>query len=131
MSDSKRGRGRPKWKPNYEEVEKLYAQMCTDQDIADWFGVSRKTVERHNQNDEKFQSAKTKGMAHAKISIRGEQFKVAKKGNVSMLIWLGKQYLGQKEKQEVDHQSSDGSMTPTEIRRIIVDPETIEELENQ
>ena len=33
-------------------------------------------------------------------------------GNPTMLIWLGKQMLGQTDKTATDHTSSDGSMTP-------------------
>jgi len=29
-----------------------------------------------------------------------------------MLIWLGKQYLGQRDQQDLNHTSNDGSMTP-------------------
>jgi len=29
-----------------------------------------------------------------------------------MLIWLGKQYLGQRDQQDLNHTSEDGSMTP-------------------
>lgn len=39
--------------------------------------------------------------ADGRISIRRAQFQSANKGNTSMLIWLGKQYLGQKEQQEI------------------------------
>ncbi len=35
------------------------------------------------------------------ISLRRMQFKKAQVGNVPMLIWLGKQYLGQSEKHEL------------------------------
>ena len=33
--------------------------------------------------------------------MRRKQFEVANNGSVPMLIWLGKQYLDQKDKQEV------------------------------
>ena len=38
-----------------------------------------------------------------KNSLREKQYDVAMSGNVSMLIWLGKQVLGQSDKQEVEH----------------------------
>lgn len=37
-----------------------------------------------------------------KISLRRMQFRSAENGSVPMQIWLGKQYLEQKEKQEVE-----------------------------
>lgn len=76
--------------------------FCTEREIADYFGVSIDNV-----NDFcKFEYGKTfeetlsvlcnKG----KISLRRIQFQLAQK-NVSMAIWLGKQYLGQKDMVEV------------------------------
>ena len=38
-----------------------------------------------------------------KIALRKKQIEMAMDGNVQMLIWLGKQYLGQQDKQEVEH----------------------------
>ena len=35
-----------------------------------------------------------------KIQLREKQWEVAMEGNVQMLIWLGKQYLGQKDTPE-------------------------------
>ena len=39
------------------------------------------------------------------MSIRRMQYGSAEKGSVAMMIWLGKQYLGQKEKVEYDDSS--------------------------
>jgi hypothetical protein len=122
MSDDiKKSRGRPKWQPDLAMIERLYSNMSTDQDVADICDVARKTVERHLKNDPEFRRAKTQGMAKARVSLRSEQFKLAKNGNLGMLVWLGKQYLGQKEKQEVDNISSDGSMTPKRIERVLIE----------
>jgi len=41
--------------------------------------------------------------ADGRMSIRRWQMAKAKEGNPTMLIWLGKQYLGQKDKREDDH----------------------------
>ena len=43
-----------------------------------------------------------KQMAFAKPKLRKAQFDCALGGNATMLIWLGKQYLGQMEKQEIN-----------------------------
>ena len=37
-----------------------------------------------------------------KIQLREKQWEVAMEGNVQMLIWLGKQYLGQKNEPPID-----------------------------
>ena len=39
---------------------------------------------------------------HGKIAIRRKQFQTAMEGNVSMLIWLGKNWLDQSDKQDVE-----------------------------
>jgi hypothetical protein len=46
------------------------------------------------------------GSATQTISLRRKQFAVAEAGNVHMLIFLGKNYLGQVDKQEVAQQHS-------------------------
>jgi len=47
-----------------------------------------------------------------RINIAKKQYDQAMQGSVPLLIWLGKNELGQADKQEVDNKSSDGSMTP-------------------
>ena len=42
-----------------------------------------------------------------KTSLRRAQFELAMKGNPTMLIWLGKQYLGQNERTEVKFNASE------------------------
>lgn len=72
-----------------EEVYKLAQIGCKDIEIADWFGIDNNTL-RYN-----FSAELTKGREHLKQSLRRAQLEVALKGNAVMLIWLGKQYLGQ------------------------------------
>ena len=72
-----------------EEVFKLASIGCKDIEIADWFGIDNNTL-RYN-----FSAELTKGREHLKQSLRRAQLEVALKGNAVMLIWLGKQYLGQ------------------------------------
>jgi hypothetical protein len=44
--------------------------------------------------------------AHGKVSLRRLQFKKAEEGNTAMLIWLGKQYLGQRDEAIVTSQQA-------------------------
>jgi hypothetical protein len=41
------------------------------------------------------------GRANGKMSLRRWQWEACKKGNSALLIWMGKQHLNQKDKQEV------------------------------
>ena len=86
---------RLKFKINYEEVEKLASIMCTQEEIASFLGCSVDTLQR----DETFCGIYKKGLDISKMSLRRKQFKLAE-NNPTMGIWLGKQYLGQKDKQE-------------------------------
>lgn len=91
--------GRPKKVIDYDMVLDLASIFCTQEEIATILGVSRKTL----NNDKLFTQTYKKGIENAKSSLRRTQFKLAQKGNVTMAIWLGKQYLGQREpKQEFD-----------------------------
>jgi hypothetical protein len=40
-------------------------------------------------------------MEGGKMSLRRHQWRALEEGNTTMLVWLGKQYLGQREKNEV------------------------------
>jgi hypothetical protein len=82
-----------------EEVYKLAAIGCKDREIADWFGIDGNTL-RYN-----FSAELIKGREMLKQSLRRAQLQVALNGNPTMLIWLGKQYLGQSE-QPIDSTSN-------------------------
>lgn len=80
-------------------IESLAKIMCTDEEIASILGASVDTL-LNADNKELFRSAIEKGNAQGKQSLRRQQYEVAMKGNASMLIWLGKQWLGQTDKVE-------------------------------
>lgn len=95
--------GRPKKILNskgIETVEKLAAMQCTDEEIASLVEMTVDTL-TNEVNVEAFMEAKKRGKEKGKASLRRLQYEAAQKGNVSMLIWLGKQYLGQKDQQDV------------------------------
>ena len=68
--------------------------QCTDEEIAAWFGVTPRTIERRRK-DPAFSDILERGKAKGRISLRRSQFKSVEQGNPTMQIWLGKQYLGQ------------------------------------
>ncbi len=94
------GSGRPRFKGiNLEEVEKLCSLQCTQEEIAAYFKVSRRTIETYAQKPE-FKELFEQGRAMGKISVRRAQFRLLEAGSNVMAIWLGKQLLGQKDRQE-------------------------------
>lgn len=84
--------GRPKFKIDYVAVEKLANIQCTQEEIATFLGCSVDTLQR----DKEFCGIYKKGRENGKMSLRRTQYKLAEK-NVTMAIWLGKQYLGQRD----------------------------------
>jgi hypothetical protein len=92
-------RGRKPIEIDYDKAEKLAAIMCTQSEIASVLGVSLALLE----HDPEFIRIHKKGMEQGKASLRRMQYSAAKDGNITMQIWLGKQYLGQRDKQDVEH----------------------------
>lgn len=72
-----------------DEVYKLAEIGCTDREIAEWFMIKEDTL-RYN-----FAEYLTKGRAGLKRRLRAVQLTTALAGNAVMLIWLGKNILGQ------------------------------------
>jgi hypothetical protein len=91
---------------NLAELEKLAAMQCTDEEIAAWFNVSTRTIERRRKSPV-FAETICRGKARGRISLRRAQLKILEQGNATMGIWLGKQYLGQADQIDVntDHQT--------------------------
>lgn len=100
--------GRPRKEIDQEEFEKLCAFQCTQQEMLDWFHVSDKTLASWCKRTYKmtFSEIYAKKREGGKISLRRMQFQLAKK-SATMAIFLGKQYLGQTDRQEVTVQKND------------------------
>jgi hypothetical protein len=110
MSENSKKMGRPRIEIDWDEFDKLCAIQCTLNEIASWFDCSIDTIENRVKEvhgitfSEYFDQKRGKG----KASLRRLQFQLAESGNPTMLIWLGKQWLDQSDKQEIDHKSEDG-----------------------
>lgn len=82
-------------KPIDEELlKKLCTILCTDSEMAAILGVSVDTLV--NRYSDRIKEWKEGG----KMSLRRAQYQLAMKGNMGMLIWLGKQHLGQSDKND-------------------------------
>jgi len=102
--------GRPRKSIDWSIVNKLCAIQCTEQEIASVLGISIDTLTRRIKSEYKMTFAEyyKKESASGKMSLRRAQWTRAlgtkdvqgnykNDGSVPMLIWLGKQYLGQAE----------------------------------
>ena len=96
--------GRPSIHIDKSQFESLCNLQCTLEEIAGFFKCCDDTINNWCKATygDNFSGVYKVYSQNGKISLRREQFKVAQKGNASMLIWLGKQYLGQNEKVEME-----------------------------
>lgn len=90
--------GRPKIQIDKIMFEKLCGLMCTEDDIANFFNCSIDTINNwcKSEYDMTFSDIYKKKSVVGLISLRRNQWKLSEK-NASMAIFLGKQYLGQKD----------------------------------
>ncbi len=83
--------GRPKLNIDGEKISKWISYGATVKEISDVECCSEDHIHKV------FRENITKGKAERNIRLRKAQFELGFSGNCSMLIWLGKQYLGQKD----------------------------------
>jgi len=100
ITSSKPGRpsGTTKLRPDAPTRHKLFylaRLFCTQAEAAGVLGVTRQTLltfmARHPQARDEWERGRTCGC----VALRKMQWDLAMSGNTTMLIWLGKQYLGQ------------------------------------
>jgi hypothetical protein len=106
------------------ELEKLCSMQCTRPEIAAWFVchidsidariADKKTLYQVEDSEAPgykinltFQEIMQRGYARGQISMRRQQIKMLNDGNGTMAVWLGKQYLGQRD--IVHHANPDGT----------------------
>lgn len=84
-------------KKNTDKVRLLAMVHCTDEEIAAALSCSVDTLKR------RFADVIENGKRAANTSLRRKQMEVAMSGDRTMLIWLGKQLLGQRDEQRMEH----------------------------
>ena len=105
--------GRPRKEIDIVQFEKLCGMQCTKEEICSFLDITDKTLDAwcartyfdEFGNPMSFSDVFQKKRAKGKISLRRAQFKLAEK-NATMAIFLGKQYLGQREQVEVEHKNT-------------------------
>ena len=90
---------RPRKVIDAKQFESLCGLQCTKEEICLVLDVTDKTLESWCKRTygKGFSEIFKQKRGLGRVSLRRSQFEVAKKGNVTMLIWLGRQYLGQSE----------------------------------
>jgi len=90
--------GRPESKIDLDLLDRLSSIHCTVEEMCPLLGICRDTFYEKLKTNQEFSDTYNKARAEGKESLRRYQFKAARKGNAALLIWLGKQHLGQTEK---------------------------------
>jgi hypothetical protein len=98
---------RPEAKIDLAELEKLCAIQCTSEEIAAFFGVSTKTIERRRKV-ERFSDVMEQARAKGRVSVRRNLFRLAGNGNVAAAIFLAKNLLGYRDVVANEHSGPDG-----------------------
>src|SRR5438309_11746775 len=97
MKGGKRsGAGRKPVHIDLEELPKLCALQCTDQEIAGFLGVSIRTIERRKKSAA-FAAIMERGRARGRVSLRRSRWAIAAKGNATASIFLAKNLPGYKD----------------------------------
>lgn len=97
---------RPRKEIDKNNFESLCGLQCTLDEICGFFDVTDKTLNNWCKNTygQSFSEVFRQKRGAGKISLRRYQFQLAKK-NASMAIWLGRQYLDQKDEVNVQAES--------------------------
>ena len=100
---------------DWKYVDKKLANFWEGTEVAAGLGIEFKTLERRikEKYNVHFGDYKAQKRAKGEAVLRELQLKTAMAGNVTMQIWLGKQYLGQKEK--TDYTTKGQSLSTVEI----------------
>src|SRR5271169_360427 len=98
---------RPETKIDLVELEKLCSMQCTDEEVAAFFGVSTKTIERRRKVA-RFREIMDNAKAKGRISVRRNLFRMANNNNVAAAIFLSKNLLGYRDVMSNEHSGPDG-----------------------
>lgn len=103
-------------KEQWDGVDYMCMIHCTGEEIAgvlhmDYDTLNRNCRDKFGINISEYIKEHQSG---GKMSLRRMQWKSAESGNVTMQIWLGKQWLGQREQQEIAITQADDSLKEME-----------------
>ena len=111
--------GRPKKVFDQKTFEGLCQILCTKDEICSIFGCNEQTLTQWCEevyDGVGFCDIYKKLSDGGKASLRRMQFKTAMGGNPTLLIWMGKQFLNQSDKQELT--GKDGNDLNITIKKV-------------
>jgi hypothetical protein len=104
--------GRKKLFIDWKVVDNLLKSQCDGAIIARMIGISPDTLYKRCKAKFKvdFSAYSQQKKSEGRELLKAKQYELAMNGDRTMLVWLGKQHLGQKEK--MDHTSNDKDLNP-------------------
>ena len=104
--------GRPRKEIDWGIVETLCGLHCTRDEIAGALKISADTLEKRIREsyDLTFKAYFDQKSSNGKISLRRKQYEMAIAGDRVMLIWLGKQYLDQRDNRDMQISNAPGDV---------------------
>ena len=115
---------RPRKEINKKDFESLCGIQCTKQEICDFFDVTDKTLNSWCKRtyNAGFSAVFAQKRGIGKISLRRKQWHLADT-SASMALWLGKQYLGQRDNMDVTVGDA-GALALEELEKMVKQDES-------
>ena len=116
---------RPRKEIDQKQFENLCGLQCTLEEICGWFDVCSDTLETWCKRTYKrsFSEVFAQKRGAGKISLRRSQWRLAEK-NATMAIFLGKQFLGQRDNIDVTVADAKGIALDELEKRVLEDDES-------
>ena len=110
---------RPKKEIDQKQFENLCGLQCTLEEICGWFDVCSDTLETWCKRtyNKSFSEVFAQKRGAGKISLRRSQWRLAEK-NATMAIFLGKQFLGQRDNMDITVGDS-GALALEELEKMV------------
>ena len=105
-SKQKKLMARPQKQIDWDQVEKMCAIHCTGEEQAAVLGVDYDTLNAACKREQGlgFSDYFKQKASNGKMCLRRKQYTAAMDGNTTMLVWLGKNWLGQTDQVEPEAQ---------------------------
>lgn len=96
--------GRPKANIDWDKVDRYLNAQCDGVGIAEILGIDVKTLYLRCVQDNNLTFSEYSAIKRAEgvELLKAKQYQVAMEGDKTMLVWLGKQYAGQRDKQDIE-----------------------------
>lgn len=122
----------------FDIFEGLCAKFCEQKEIANIMGVSirwlNKMCKEHyfDLDDGRpmtLSEVQDRFRARGLLKVRDKQWEAIEKGNTTMLLWYGKNYLGQKDNPTVDNSLEEIKNNVSSLAEILQNPKENREIE--